>query len=62
MGITPENRARIFERFYRAGGNGLGLGLYISKAIITAHQGRIWVESEPGQGTVFSFTLPSNNA
>jgi signal transduction histidine kinase len=56
-GISDEDRARVFERFYRHGGNGLGLGLHISRAIVAAHGGRIWVDSAPGQGAAFSFTL-----
>ncbi|MCS6912444.1 MAG: ATP-binding protein [Myxococcales bacterium] len=64
-GIPPELRERIFDRFYqveaRAGRSfgGLGLGLYICRQILAAHGGRIWVESEPGQGSTFRFTLPA---
>lgn len=63
-GIPPDEVARIFTRFYRtwdarAGREaGLGLGLYITKGIVEAHHGRIWVESIPNQTTTFSFTLP----
>jgi signal transduction histidine kinase len=64
LGIPPEALPRLFERFYRvqhpeAGEiQGLGLGLYITKSLVEAHGGRIAVESEPGRGSTFSFTLP----
>jgi signal transduction histidine kinase len=63
-GIAPEAKALIFERLYQDpdavdnNRSGLGLGLFISKELIRLHQGRIWVSSEPGQGSTFSFTLP----
>jgi signal transduction histidine kinase len=62
-GIRPEEAKRIFERYYRvetAGfqTGGLGLGLYISAEIIKKHEGRIGVESEPGKGSTFWFTIP----
>ena len=62
-GIQPEQMARLFERFYRAAGTGrttagIGLGLYICKGIVEAHDGRIWVQSAPGGRTIFSFSLP----
>ena len=61
-GITEADCSKIFDRFYRAQGEtkaiGLGLGLYICKDIIQAHDGRMDVESEPGVGSVFSFSLP----
>jgi PAS domain S-box-containing protein len=64
IGIPEEAKPHLFERFYRAEGEmvrgGTGLGLYISKQIIEAHGGRIWVESELGKGSTFSFTLPLN--
>jgi signal transduction histidine kinase len=51
----------IFERFWQVGKNdhrGMGLGLYISKCIVEAHRGRIWVKSTPGKGSEFFFTIP----
>ena len=62
-GIAAEDQAKLFERLYQvgprsAGNAGLGLGLFISKQIVDLHGGRIWVESEPGRGSAFHFTLP----
>ncbi|HUM06717.1 MAG TPA: hybrid sensor histidine kinase/response regulator [Terriglobales bacterium] len=63
-GIQPEARALIFERLYQDpdavdnNRSGLGLGLYICRELIRLHEGRIWVASEPGQGSTFTFTLP----
>lgn len=61
VGIPSEMLQLVFERFWQVGKNdrrGLGLGLYISKCIIESHGGRIWVESTPGEGSKFIFTLP----
>lgn len=64
-GIPPESHEKIFERFYQlesasAGHrSGTGLGLSICRAIVEAHGGTIWVESEPGKGARFSFSLPA---
>lgn len=63
-GIPPEEQERIFERFYRIDNRlrrttqGAGLGLYLSRAIIEAHGGKIYVESQVGRGSRFIFTLP----
>ncbi len=61
-GIPPEFQERIFERFYRVPGAkqtaGAGLGLAIAKEVVTAHGGEIDVQSRPGSGCTFSFTLP----
>ncbi len=59
-GIAPEYRQRIFEKFFRVPGTkgeGVGLGLYISREIVLAHGGDMGVESEPGHGSRFWFTL-----
>jgi signal transduction histidine kinase len=63
-GIVPADQAKIFEEFQQADSSitrkkgGTGLGLSIAKRIIEMHGGRIWVESEPGKGSTFCFTLP----
>jgi signal transduction histidine kinase len=60
-GISAEDAPHVFARFFRAPSmrqGGLGLGLYIAKAVVDAHGGAIWFTSEPGCGTTFSFTLP----
>ncbi|MDI6893913.1 MAG: ATP-binding protein [Bacillota bacterium] len=60
-GIPATELPRIFERFYKGrtpGGAGTGLGLAICKHIVLVHGGEIWAESEPGEGSTFSFTLP----
>ncbi|GCE26231.1 histidine kinase [Dictyobacter alpinus] len=64
MGIALREQEQIFDRFHRVGEPlsqstpGAGLGLYICKAIVEAHGGRIWVESTLRQGSTFSFSLP----
>jgi len=65
VGISKEQQQHLFERFYRADTatnrriGGSGLGMYISSEIIRRHGGRIWVDSEPGKGSCFSFSLPA---
>ena len=62
MGISPEHVSQLFQRYYRVdNGNhisGFGIGLYLSSEIIDRHEGKIWVESEPGKGSTFYFSLP----
>jgi len=71
-GIAPDDLPHVFERFWRAGpararsrsdgegrlAGGTGLGLSVAQSLVEAHGGQIWVESTPGEGTVFRFTLP----
>jgi len=63
-GLSSEHAERIFERLYQvkgavqAGRRGLGLGLFICKELVTRQGGRVWVTSEPGEGSSFCFTLP----
>jgi len=60
-GIPPEYQSKIFQKFVQVKGRqsgGTGLGLAICKEIVRAHRGAIWVESSPGQGSTFTFTLP----
>jgi len=59
-GIEPAGLPHVFERFYKSSDSGgMGLGLSIAKYLVEAHGGRIWAESERGQGTKISFTLPA---
>jgi PAS domain S-box-containing protein len=63
IGISPENQAKVFNRFFRVDdpnihdAPGTGLGLAITKSLVEMHEGRIWLKSETGAGTTFSFTL-----
>lgn len=61
-GISPDDIPHLFKRFYRASNTrqaeGIGLGLYITKVMVEAHNGCIWVVSEVGQGSTFFFSLP----
>jgi signal transduction histidine kinase len=64
IGIAPEDQPKIFEEFRQVGGDyahkseGTGLGLTLAKKFVELHGGRIWVESEAGKGSTFTFTLP----
>ncbi|MBA2505739.1 MAG: hypothetical protein H0V29_07320 [Thermoleophilaceae bacterium] len=67
-GITADKQSQIFERFAQVDASdsrekgGTGLGLPIARTIVEQHGGRIWVESEPGEGSTFSFALPAGPA
>jgi len=64
VGVSAEHLDHIFERFYRVHNTashqytGIGLGLYVARAIIEGHGGQIWFTSTPGTGSTFHFTLP----
>ncbi|MBI3332882.1 MAG: response regulator, partial [Candidatus Omnitrophica bacterium] len=64
IGIKPEEQTRVFEEFYQVEATaakqyeGTGLGLALAKKFVELHGGRIWVESEPGRGSTFAFSLP----
>jgi signal transduction histidine kinase len=64
VGLSPEQRKKLFRPFYRADNplrdvaGGTGLGLAIAKQIVEQHNGEMWVESEQGKGSTFSFILP----
>jgi signal transduction histidine kinase/putative methionine-R-sulfoxide reductase with GAF domain len=64
IGISPEDQAKIFEEFRQVGGDyahkteGTGLGLTLAKKFVELHGGKIWVESEVGKGSTFTFSLP----
>jgi signal transduction histidine kinase len=64
IGIPKEMQAKVFERHFRTEdakkvkADGMGIGLYLVQQIVTAHEGRIWVESEPGCGSSFTVELP----
>ncbi|GGI27153.1 PAS domain-containing sensor histidine kinase [Pedobacter mendelii] len=64
IGIKAEDLEKLFDRYYRVESNhtisGFGIGLYLSAEIVRRHNGKIWVESEPGKGSCFYFSIPIN--
>jgi len=67
MGISPDDQHKLFSRYYRAESDevkskkGSGIGLYLVKEIVRLHRGKVWVESSPGSGAVFRFSIPLND-
>ena len=67
IGMSQDETKKVFDEFYRTGKaknierDGTGLGLSIAKQVIEQHGGEIWVKSEPGRGSTFSFTIPKTN-
>ena len=66
IGVAPEDQEQIFEEFRQVGRErsreGTGLGLTLTKRFVELHGGRIWVDSTPGKGSTFTFTLPLRRA
>lgn len=67
IGISPEDREHVFERFYRADSaaqntQGTGLGLYLAKAVIEAHEGKIWIDDSQTPGARICFSLPRDRS
>ena len=63
IGIPSDDLTKIFSLYYRTNNGktkakGMGVGLFISKEIVEAHSGKIWVESEPGKGSIFFVSIP----
>ena len=68
IGLSPEDKTKVFDRYFRVESSntrhisGFGIGLYLSAEIVHRHGGEIWVDSEPGKGSTFYFSLPINRA
>ena len=64
IGLAPEDQSAVFEEFRQVGrhytnkNEGTGLGLALTKRFVELHGGRLWLESEPGKGSTFTFTMP----
>jgi signal transduction histidine kinase len=62
VGVDPRSMNKLFDAFYTTKGDGMGIGLSVSRSIIEGHQGRLWAESNDGPGATFSFSIPSGPA
>jgi C4-dicarboxylate-specific signal transduction histidine kinase len=62
IGISQENRDRLFETFFSTKAEGMGMGLSIGRSIVTAHGGRLWAERNVDHGATFQFMIPANGA
>jgi signal transduction histidine kinase len=58
-GVGIENSEKVFEAFFTTKEKGMGMGLAVCRSIVDAHRGRLWAASGKGEGTTFSFTLPT---
>src|SRR5258708_36416169 len=58
VGFDPQSVDRLFDAFYTTKGDGMGIGLSVSRSIIESHHGRIWAELNDGPGATFSFSVP----
>src|SRR5580704_8775039 len=58
VGITPQDKERLFEAFYTTKSDGMGMGLAVSRSIIERHGGRLWATNNDGPGATFAFSLP----
>ena len=59
VGFEPREAERLFEAFHTTKNGGMGIGLFVSRSIIEAHQGRLWAAPNAGAGASFSFSIPS---
>jgi signal transduction histidine kinase len=59
-GLSPEQAGSVFDPFFTTKDKGMGVGLYLARRIVEAHEGRIWLESEPGKGTTFFIQMPGD--
>ena len=58
VGITPDAMSKLFDAFYTTKGDGMGIGLSVSRSILERHQGRLWASANQGPGATFSFCIP----
>jgi signal transduction histidine kinase len=62
VGIPPQSLDSLFDAFYTTKSGGMGIGLFVSRAIVERHQGRLWAEPNDGPGATFSFSIPFQTA